>query len=435
MSLTEYRVRLVSDVSRSFRCQRAADSLDIDAAKKAVHELSVRADLATPYHVGLLLGASGSGKTTLARAVFGDDALETTLDLARPVIDQFPEAWSYDECAAALAGVGLTSVPCWIRPAVTLSNGQRARAEAALQMARMAAGDVVVIDEWTSVVDRTVAKVMSYCIAKHARRVGARVVLCSCHYDVVDWLNPDWVIDCNRAEYVDRRAVQPGFRRDERLAFSVREVDRTSWRFFSKYHYLSDRLPGGFIRTYGLFHGDDQIGFQCFANYVPARPGRAVQMHSNRTVVHPDYAGLGLGIQVINVTSAHMARAGFDVRAKFSSAPVYRAMARQSCWRFTSQTRQLGRMQRGGTMDRDTGFRENVTTYHFAFDLAAYAALEAAGRAPVTTPPAAAAAPQHAPQHASQHAPEAAADTATRSTARARARARAASGATGARRP
>ena len=375
MTTRRVHVRLESPVATSFRAQRAADSLDIDTAKKAVHELTIDGvDIRSPFSVGVIVGASGSGKTTLARELYGSDALETILDLTRPVIEQFPASMSYDECAAALAGVGLTSVPCWIRPAVTLSNGQRARAEAAIALTRVNAHQptCVVIDEWTSVVDRTVAKVMSHCVAKYARKQGpiegGRIVLVSCHYDVLDWLNPDWVIDCNRAVYLDRRSVQPRFRREEQLRFDIHEVDRTTWKAFSKYHYLSDRLPGGAIECYGLFHGADQVGFQCFANYVPTRKGWAQRiMHSNRTVIHPDYAGLGLGIRVITATASDMVRKGFRVMAKFSSAPVARAMARDPRWRQNEVKRQIGRMNRGGTMERVTGYRENITTYSYNY--------------------------------------------------------------------
>ena len=358
-----HELTLTSEVFKTFRCTKAANSLDIDAEKKSVHHFKVTADLETPYSVGLIVGASGSGKTTLARKMFGDDCFREMLDLSLPVIDQFPERFTYDECAAMLCGVGLTAVPCWIRPAHTLSNGQRARAECALQLARDDA-PLTIIDEWTSVVDRTVAKVMSHCVQKHARRSKRQIILLSCHYDVVDWLNPDWVIDCNRQEYVDRRLLCPSFERPERLTFDIRPVDKGTWRYFSKYHYLSDRLPGGLIRTYGLFHGEEQIGFQCFANYVPTKPGMTTQMHSNRTVVHPDYAGLGLGILVINATSKLMTAEGFDVRAKFSSTPVFRAMSRYKEWELTDIQRHTKTVI-GGSMARRAGFRQDIKTYSF----------------------------------------------------------------------
>lgn len=364
--MRKFEFTLSSPVATSFRATKAANSLDIDASKKSVHHFAVSADIDAPYNIGLIVGASGSGKTTLAKHIWGDDCFREQLLLSEPVIEQFPAEFSYDECAAMLAGVGLTSVPCWIRPAFTLSNGQRARAECALQMARNSqAGEVVIVDEWTSVVDRTVAKVMSHCVQKHARKTAKQIVLASCHYDVLDWLNPDWVIDCNRQEFTDRRSLCGDFRRSEQLEFEIREVDRSTWGYFSKYHYLSEHLPGGIIKTFGLFHGDDQIGFQCFANYVPRRPGEVMKMHSNRTVIHPDYAGLGMGLRLINATSEIMVRRGFDVWAKYSSTPIYLAMKKYACWQLMGVQRKTNTVV--GKIDRKGGFRHDVKTYSFRF--------------------------------------------------------------------
>ncbi len=203
-TMQNYELTLKSDVSKSFRCQKAADSLDINTDKKSVHHLQITADLESDFNIGLVVGASGSGKTTLVKSIFGEKCFTEILELDKPVIDQFPKDFSYDECASMLSGVGLTSVVCWIRPAYTLSNGQKARAETALQMAAKI-NDIIVIDEWTSVVDRTVAKVMSSCIEKYARRVNKKIILCSCHYDVIEWLNPDWIIDCNKQSYEELR--------------------------------------------------------------------------------------------------------------------------------------------------------------------------------------------------------------------------------------
>jgi ABC-type ATPase with predicted acetyltransferase domain len=359
-----YHVKLQSDVSKSYRCQRAADSLDIDAKKKSIHELTINADLKTEFSIGLIVGASGSGKTTLAKQMFGQNCFNVVIDVDKPIIDQLPEKLNYDECAEMLSGIGLTSVPCWIRPVKTLSNGQRARAEAVLNM--IASNEINVIDEWTSVVDRTVAKVMSYCVQKFARKNKKRLILLSCHYDVMEWLNPDWVIDCNKQEFVDRRLLQSRERK-ERLNFELREVGTNTWKYFSKYHYLSDRLPGGKIFTFGLFHKSDQIGFQCFANYVPAQKGKTPIFHSNRTVIHPDYAGFGLGIKVINESSQIMKSRGYRVMAKFSSVPIYRSMIKNTAWRLLETKRQIGKMNHGGSMMRRTGYRENIKTFSFEF--------------------------------------------------------------------
>lgn len=177
----------------------ACDSLDIDIEKKSTHHLKIEGiELPEGWSVGLIVGASGSGKTTLAKHIFGTEVFKSILDESQPIINQFPKELNYDQCAAILTGIGLNSVPCWVRPVNTLSNGQKARAEAALLMVQ---NELTVIDEWTSVVDRTVAKAMSHCIQKFARKNEKQIILLSCHYDIVEWVKPDWIIDCNKQEF------------------------------------------------------------------------------------------------------------------------------------------------------------------------------------------------------------------------------------------
>lgn len=341
----------------------AANSLDIDVESKSIHEFSVDVDLETPWNVGLIVGASGSGKTTLAHEIFGKDCFDFSIDEKLPVIDQFPEDWNYEQCQSSLNGIGLSQVPCWIRPINTLSNGQKSRAIAALQLSK---NDDFVVDEWTSVVDRTVAKSMSVCLQKHARRIDKQITAISCHYDVIEWLNPDWIIDCNKQTFVDRRSLWRDFKRQEKLHFEIRAINRDSWKYFSKYHYLSDKLPGGHIRLFGLFHEENQIGFQCFANYVPPRKkDKRLKMHSNRTVIHPDYVGLGLGMKLIEETSAIMAKE-FDVYAKFSSVPVAKAFEKSKNWKLLS----VLRFQPKPTeklLRHDRGMRQGVKTYSYFY--------------------------------------------------------------------
>jgi energy-coupling factor transporter ATP-binding protein EcfA2 len=377
-----FELTLTSPVATSFRATKAANSLDIDAEKKSIHYFKVQADIKTPFNIGVIVGASGSGKTTLAKHIYGDEAFKEILNPSLPVIEQFPESLTYDECAAMLCGVGLTAVPCWIRPAYTLSNGQKARAECALQMAREDS-NVIVIDEWTSVVDRTVAKVMSHCIQKHARKTGKTVVLLSCHYDVLDWLNPDWIIDANKQVYTNRRLLWQEFKRTEQLQFDIREADKSTWRYFSRYHYLNEKLAGGKQLFYGLWDGNNQIGFLAFTNYVPHRKDRLqkMQLHFNRLVIHPDYCGFGLGIHFLNKCSKLVADQNYEVCGKFSSAPVFNALKANKSWKMVDMKRQY-KVQTGPKMGRGKstysradqaargdshGFRLNVKTWSFKY--------------------------------------------------------------------
>jgi hypothetical protein len=129
-------------------------------------------------------------------------------------------------------------------------------------------------------------------------------------------------------------------------------------------------LPGGSIYCFGLFCGEDQIGFQCFANYVPWSNKKAKRIyHSNRTVIHPDYAGLGMGIRLATLTAQYMIeKYPVKIMAKFSSVPIFKATIKDPAWKFLSEKRVMGILQKGGTMDRQSGFREGgIKTYQFEY--------------------------------------------------------------------
>lgn len=90
--------------------------------------------------------------------------------------------------------VGFGSVPSWLKPYSVLSNGEKVRADLARAMLEK---DFIVFDEFTSVVDRQVAKVASIAIHKAIKRLEKKFIAISCHYDILEWLEPDWVFDTN----------------------------------------------------------------------------------------------------------------------------------------------------------------------------------------------------------------------------------------------
>ncbi len=89
-----YELTLTSDPSTSFRCTKAANSLDIDIDKKPKHHFKVAAAVMKDYNVGLVVGASGSGKTTIAKQIFGNNAVCAALrDLIFPVMMSVLMPW------------------------------------------------------------------------------------------------------------------------------------------------------------------------------------------------------------------------------------------------------------------------------------------------------------------------------------------------------
>lgn len=368
--MRDYELTLSSKVKNTYYVQRAADSVDLDVAKKLTHHMRVRADVESAFNVAVIVGNSGSGKSTLARHIWGTDWERTLLDPTQSVIDQFPDSMSYDQRVDLLCAAGLTAPVCWIQPAGTLSNGQQARAEVALQLA--SDRECVIIDEWTSVVDRDVAKVMSHSVQKLARRLNKQVVLLSCHRDIVEWIDPDWIIDCDRQEYTDRRSLCRRSPRSTQLVFRTHRLNSTrSWSGFSRYHYLTERLPGGHQLCYGLFLGEQQIGFILYSNYVAhtrkrREQGLPMMMHANRIVIHPDYCGFGLGSRFLNETAQDVLNQGYDVRIKLSSRSLSKQLLRDRSWQIKSVRRNIFNVWQGSGLGERQG-RQYVKTYCFKY--------------------------------------------------------------------
>jgi hypothetical protein len=151
------------------------------------------------WGIGLIVGASGTGKTSIGKQFFGTNKiydLYADWDCSQPIVDCILPDGDFDKATGALAAVGLGDVPSWLRPFNALSNGQQFRAGLARLVTE--APDEVVVDEFTSVVDRQIAKIGALAFAKNWRRnKGKKVVLLSCHYDIIEWLQPDWVYDVN----------------------------------------------------------------------------------------------------------------------------------------------------------------------------------------------------------------------------------------------
>lgn len=164
------------------------------------------------WSLGLIVGPSGSGKTSLGKKIFQGDKivdLYSGWSSDKAIVDCIGESKSFDEVTGALASVGLGDVPSWIKPFQSLSNGQQFRA--GLARVIIDSPNEVVIDEFTSVVDRQIAKIGALSFGKSWRRnKGKKAVLLSCHYDVAEWLQPDWIFDTNTGELKKKALLSPG---------------------------------------------------------------------------------------------------------------------------------------------------------------------------------------------------------------------------------
>ena len=182
----------------SYRAQRVKSLFNAESGASWSQEFNIEID-DLEWGIGLIVGTSGSGKTSLGRQFFGEDKLHDLYkgwDNTKPIVDCILPNGDFNQTTAALSSVGLGDVPSWLRPFNALSNGQQFRAGLARLVSE--APDESVVDEFTSVIDRQIAKIGAMAFAKNWRKnKGKKVVLLSCHYDIIEWLQPDWVYDVN----------------------------------------------------------------------------------------------------------------------------------------------------------------------------------------------------------------------------------------------
>ena len=285
-------VRLDTPVVPSPRVSQVAGMFDVPVEQRSVEEIDVALDLPDSWNVGLIVGPSGSGKSTVARALaeqLGAEYVDEYRDWdpERSILDCFPESASIKDITKALVSVGFGTVPNWLRPYRVLSTGEQFRVTVARALVDMQTQGTVIVDEWTSVVDRQVAQVASMAVARHVRRSNVQLIAVTCHYDVMEWLQPDWVLDMGTRQFA---ATGGGQRRPFR--FVVRRVDRSVWSMFRRYHYLNSRLPPG--EYYGLYTEDGRIVAFNGIRYM-MHPTRKNLMQISRLVVLPDWQGIGIG--------------------------------------------------------------------------------------------------------------------------------------------
>jgi ABC-type ATPase with predicted acetyltransferase domain len=157
------------------------------------------------YNIGLIVGASGSGKSTILMNLVESDE-EIQWEPKKAIVSHFS---SPEEAIEKLHACGLASVPTLCKPYHVLSNGEKYRAK----FARLLEDDLV-MDEFTSEVNRETAKSLCVSVSKYIRKKNLKnIVLASCHKDIIPWLQPDWVFDCDLGEKFENDNVKENLNR------------------------------------------------------------------------------------------------------------------------------------------------------------------------------------------------------------------------------
>ena len=302
-------------VSRSPRARQLEAMFDVPPSEKCA--LRWNGDLPIDdqdWNVGLIVGPSGSGKSSIARHCFGL-AYHPSLEWSgASVIDDFAAHLSMEKVSSACQAVGFNTIPAWLRPYSVLSNGERFRVELARRMLELP--DPVVVDEFTSVVDRQVAQIGAHAVQKFARREKRQFIGISCHYDIIDWLQPDWIFEPATMHFA-RRSLQ----RRPTLDITISRVPYAAWKLFAPFHYLTAELHRA-AQCFCLFVGERPASFGAMLH----RPHPKVRdiMGLSRLVTLPDWQGLGLAM----ILSDKLAGAYKAIGKRMHTYPAHPALIR-----------------------------------------------------------------------------------------------------------
>ena len=194
--MSHFDIVKTNEIKNTFRVSKIQADFDIKFEHANEHFVG-DIDLPSKWNIGVIVGGSEKRKTTIAKELFGDEYITNFEYIANSVIDDMPKSKNIDEITKMFYSVGFGSVPSWLKPYSVLSNGEKMRVDLARALLER---DFVVFDEFTSVVDRNVAKTACIAINKAVKKTEKKFIAISCHYDILEWLSPDWVFDTNKMQ-------------------------------------------------------------------------------------------------------------------------------------------------------------------------------------------------------------------------------------------
>ncbi len=334
-----------SDIVRSTRVMLCEGIFDIPPTERSEQRWQVELPIEDrPWNIGLVVGPSGCGKSTIARKLFPTQ-LDTRFawPAERSLLDAFPEDMSVKDIIALLSSVGFSSPPSWMRPFGVLSNGEQFRVGLARVLAE--APDLAVVDEFTSVVDRTVAQIGSAALAKTVRRRGQKFVAVTCHEDVEAWLQPDWVY-----RPAEQRFAWRSLQRRPPIELTIQRVDHSAWRLFKHHHYMSGDLNRSAVCFIAFWKGVP-VAFTAWLPFVGRLAGKQKGKRGHRSVCLPDYQGAGIGSALLDYVGSLWTGLGYRCFGVTSSPAIIQHRIRTGLWKMTREASPTARDNRESFQD------------------------------------------------------------------------------------
>ena len=311
---------ITKELSRSFDYEFTGET---EFTPPTISALDRATSIGEEWSIGLIVGPSGSGKSTMLKEFGSEEQVEWAVDKA--VCSHFEDSADAQE---RLSAVGFNTIPAWMRPFHLLSNGEQFRANLARRLK-----DGAVIDEFTSVVDRNVAKSCSLATRRYIDQKGLKnITFATCHYDIVEWLQPDWVFDTATGSVTTRGSLQR-----PKISLEVVPCNIKAWELFRNHHYLTGDINKG-ARCFLAIWNEVPVGFNAVIPFPSGSVRNAWRGH--RTVILPDFQGMGIGVRLSDAIGEIMIAEGKRYFSKTAHPRLGEYREASSKWRPTAHNKQ-----------------------------------------------------------------------------------------------
>jgi energy-coupling factor transporter ATP-binding protein EcfA2 len=334
------------DAEKTFRVASVMGMFDLQT-EKVIEHFSGELDLSGNWQIGVIYGASGTGKTTIAKQLFPDNYFNAFEYFHKSVIDDMPENKSVEQITSAFNSVGFATVWSWLKPFNVLSTGEQMRVNIARCL--LSDSDLFVFDEYTSVVNREVVKISSNAISKSIRKTKKQFIAVSCHSDIVEWLEPDWVFCTDTMKFARGSLHRP------KINISIYETHHSAWQMFKKYHYLNDSLNKS-ARCFVATINEIPVAFFAVLHFAHGHEKKFKRGH--RLVVLPDYQGIGIGHLLSTTIADYYKRQGFRFIIRSATKSLFKQRQRDERWRVVD----IGRTGQHGGKSTPAKITLNKTT-------------------------------------------------------------------------
>lgn len=327
--------------------KEVADLFDYEIKDESIPQLPE--ELFEPFFkkfkIAYIVGDSGSGKSSIIEQLLTSSKYKKMRKIKhkdKVILHHFDNT---DEAISKLNAAGISSIPVWFRSYNNISSGEQSR----FSLSRNLSSNIIV-DEFTSNLDRLTARSLSNCIQKYIRNNKLKnIIFAGCQYDIIRWLQPDLIYDVNIKSFHEGYKELPMWKHivsdeainsyniDRKKLILIR-CERERWNNYTMHHYLSSSLLTNstcweiFVKIENI---ERAIGF---ISSAPLPSGTVkMAMREHRLVIIPSCQGIGIGIVASEAIAELYLSEGYRYFAKTSHPKLGKYRNNSNKWIPTSK--------------------------------------------------------------------------------------------------